>query len=205
MDKDLAALLTSRQSANHFDPHGALSDAQVHELLRLATTAPSAFNSQNWKFIAVRTPQEKARLKKLAYDQAKVEDAAVTFIVCGTLMLHETLPRSLEPSVGAGLIDRATYDAWIGMATDMYAGKPVFQRDEAIRSGSLAGMSLMLAAHGMGLAAGPMIGFDAEGVYEAFHLDPLDVPVMLIAVGRPAPGNWPQKPRRPVEEVLHWA
>jgi hypothetical protein len=29
--------------------------------------------------------------------------------------------------------------------------------------------------------------------------------VMLLAVGRAAPGNWPQKPRRPLREVLSHA
>ena len=28
------------------------------------------------------------------------------------------------------------------------------------------------------------------------------LPVMLVAVGRAAPGNWPRKRRRPVEQVL---
>jgi hypothetical protein len=28
------------------------------------------------------------------------------------------------------------------------------------------------------------------------------VPVMLLAIGKERPGNWPQKPRLPVAEVL---
>ena len=47
-----------------------------------------------------------------------------------------------------------------------------------------------------------MGGFDAAGVVEAFGLAPDEIPVMLVAVGRPAPGNWPQKQRRPVADVL---
>ena len=30
--------------------------ALIQELVRLATLAPTAFNLQNWRFIAVRTP-----------------------------------------------------------------------------------------------------------------------------------------------------
>ena len=29
-----------------------------------------------------------------------------------------------------------------------------------------------------------------------------EVPVMLLSVGAELPGNWPQKPRRPVADVL---
>jgi nitroreductase len=79
---------------------------------------------------------------------------------------------------------------------------PERQRDEAIRSASMGAMTLMLAAQGMGLVSGPMIGFDPAGVAKEFNLTTDDVPAMLVAVGYSAPGNWPQKPRLPVKEVL---
>jgi hypothetical protein len=50
-----------------------------------------------------------------------------------------------------------------------------------------------------------MSGFDAAGVARAFGLAGHELPVMLVPVGRAAPGNWPQKPRRPLAEVLEIA
>jgi hypothetical protein len=47
-----------------------------------------------------------------------------------------------------------------------------------------------------------MIGFDAEAVASEFALAEDEVPVMLLSVGAALPENWPQKPRRPVDEVL---
>ena len=47
-----------------------------------------------------------------------------------------------------------------------------------------------------------MIGFDAEALAREFALAEDEVPVMLVSVGAERPGNWPQKPRRPVVEVL---
>jgi len=93
-------------------------------------------------------------------------------------------------------------DTWVGMATAGHADHPVRQRDEAIRSASMGAMTLMLAAQGMGLVSGPMIGFDPAGVAKAFNLSANDVPALLVAVGYAAPGNWPQKPRLPVQDVL---
>src|SRR5690606_28150335 len=78
-------------------------------------------------------------------------------------------------------------------------------RDEAVRSASLGAATLMHAAEAMGYVSCPMVGFDAEGVIRAFALAPQEIPVMLVAVGRAAPGNWPQKPRRPLAEVLEIA
>ena len=82
----------------------------------------------------------------------------------------------------------------------MYGDNPTLQRDEAIRSGSLLAMSLMLAAQEQGLVSCPMIGFDAAGVADTFELDANTIPVMLVTVGYEAAGNWPQKPRRSVSE-----
>lgn len=202
MKQAITTLIEQRISANQFDTTKKISVAEIEELVRLATRAPSAFNFQNWKFIAVHTPEAKERLKAVAYGQQKIADACVTFIICGTLTPHLSLSNALQPSVQSGLVDQATHDAWVGMATAGYGENPQRQRDEAIRSASMATMNLMLAAQGMGMVSGPMIGFDPAGVAKEFNLTANDVPAMLLAVGYAAPGNWPQKPRLPVKQVL---
>lgn len=198
----IAELIKSRASANSYDTTRPLSDADVAELVELATHAPSAFNLKNWKFVAVRSAEAKAKLHPLAYGQQKVLDAGVTFIVCGLLGEDELIASSLKPTLDAGIIDQATFNGWVGAAQGMYKGNTKLQRDEAIRSGSLAAMTLMLAAQGKGLASCPMIGFDAVGVAQAFGLSASEVPVMLITVGHPGAANWPHKPRKPIAEVF---
>lgn len=198
-------VIRSRISANSYDTDHRLTESDITTLIELATLAPSAFNLQNWRFIAVHSDEAKLRLLPLAYGQQKVADAAVTFIVCGTLAAHMTLPAALKPTLDAGIISQVVFDGWVGAAQNMYRDSPALQRDEAIRSGALAAMTLMLAAQGRGLASGPMIGFDPAGVAKAFGLSANDVPVMLVPVGRPGSANWPQKPRKPVAEVLTFA
>lgn len=194
--------IEQRISANMFDPTKTLTTAQIEELVTLATRAPTAFNYQNWKFIAVQSVAEKERLKAVAYGQQKIVDAAVTFIVCGKLEAHKGLAHALKPSVDSGLLEQSMADSWVKMAHDGLGSNPARQRDEAIRSASMGAMTLMLAAQGMGLVSGPMIGFDPAGVAKEFNLSANDIPAMLIAVGYSAPGNWPQKPRLPLKDVL---
>ena len=50
-----------------------------------------------------------------------------------------------------------------------------------------------------------MIGFDFDAVSREFGLADNEVPVMLLSVGPERQGNWPQKPRLPVLDVLHFA
>lgn len=205
MPHPIKTLIESRVSANYYDTSRPLSDSQIEELIDLATRAPSAFNFQNWKFIAVCSDEAKARLKAVAYGQQKVVDAPVTFIICGTLEAHEQLPQTLQPSVEAGILDQSVFEGWVTMARRAHTGNPVLQRDEAIRSASLAAMTLMLAAQGMGLSTGSMSGFDPEGMAREFRLAPTEIPVILVTAGYAAPGNWPQKPRRPLHEVIEFA
>lgn len=202
MNNPIKSLIESRASTGRYQADRPLSDRQVDELVSLATRAPSAYNCQNWKFVAVRSPAAKARLHAAAYGQQQVLDAAVTFIICGTLAAHRDLARILQPAVDAGVIAEATRETWVAMATASHQDNPQLQRDEALRSASLAAMTLMLAAQGMGLASGAMSGFDAAAVTDAFALDANELPVILVTVGYPAAGNRPQKPRRPLPEVL---
>ena len=204
MHNPIRALIELRVSTNHFDTHRQLSDDQITELARLATLAPSAYNFQNWKFVAVRSAEAKARLKAVSYGQQKVADASVTFIICGTLAAHEQLRHALQPSVDAGIMDQSVFDDWLAMANGSHPGNPQLQRDEAVRSASLAAMTLMLAGQGMGLSTGAMGGFDPLGVAREFGLSANEVPVILVTVGYPAPGNWPQKPRKPLHEVIEF-
>lgn len=198
------SLIERRMSANLFDASHALTDAEVEQLTCLATRAPSAYNLQNWRFIAVRSPEAKARLRSLAYDQAKVSDAAVTFIICGQLPDHAALAARLLPFVEAGFMPADMASGWQEGARAQYLD-PRTARDEAVRSASLGAATLIFAAEALGLVSAPMGGFDAEGVARAFGLGRNEVPVMLVAVGRAAPGNWPQKPRRPLAEVLEFS
>jgi nitroreductase len=199
---DTLQLIQQRISANKFDPNRKLSEAEIKELVSYATEAPSAYNIQNWRFIALTETADKERLKAVAYKQQKVVDAAVTFIVLGDLRGYEKLPEILGRSVAAGILNQPMADGWAAGAAGAYSGSEQFARDEAIRSAAFAAMTLMIAAQAKGLVSGPMIGFDPAGVKREFDISDRYVPVMLLTVGYEAPGNFPRKPRLGVDEVL---
>lgn len=199
---DTLELLSERISANKFDPTRTLSEEDIRELVFYATQAPSSYNIQHWRFVAVTKPEDKERLKAVAFNQPKVADAAVVFIVLGDQRGYEKLGEILGRSVAAGILDQKIAETWVGLATGAYSGSEVFARDEAIRSAALAAMTLMIAASAKGLVSGPMIGFDPAGVKREFGIADRYVPVMLLPVGYPAPGNFPRKPRLGVDEVL---
>jgi nitroreductase len=194
-------IIEHRAAINSFDPSKHIHDEEIEELAELATRAPSAFNLQNWRLHAVRSPEMKARLRAAAFGQAKVAQAAVTFVVSGEIPDGEELNARLQPAVAAGHLDAATADAWGDMARASFQD-PDRAREEAIRSATLLGTTLMFAAEGLGLATAPMSGFDRESVRTLLGLTQDVVPVLLLAVGAPASARPRQKPRRPVSDIL---
>lgn len=199
---DTLTTIKSRTSANNFDPTHVLSTAEIEDLVSYAQHAPTAFNLQNWRVIAFSSKAQKEALKAAAYNQQKVVDAAVTFVVVGIKDGYKEIGRLAKPLLDAGAIDQAAYDGWVGMTVGSHENNPQLQHDEAFRSASLAAMTLMLAAQAKGYVSGPMSGFVADQVAKVAHLGPNEVPVILVAVGRAAEGNWPRKPRRPLAEQV---
>ena len=193
--------LHARISANKYDTSEVLDTGQISYLVSAAMEAPSAFNIHHTRFLAVTDATAKAALKEVAYGQQKIADAAVTFVVLADLQGHEALPLITQRGVAAGLFDTNAAEGMVKSAGNVYNGNAAMQRDEAIRSASMAAMALMLAAQEKGWASGPMIGFDPQKLAQVFGIPPRYVPVMLITVGTPAAGNWPRKPRLHAAEV----
>jgi nitroreductase len=179
-----------------------LSDDEIRELVRIGTTAPTSFHLQNWRFIAVRTREAKARLSPIAWNQPAITDAAVTFIVCGQLVETSVIPERLAPLVEAGVMPAAMVPEWEIPARGLYMAYPQRRRDEAVRTATFGAAAMIYAARSLGLGSTPMIGFDADAVHREFGLAEDEVPVMLLSIGAERAGNWAQKPRRPVVEVL---
>jgi nitroreductase len=200
---DFLQVLNERTSAEHFDSAAPISVQEIKELISEACQAPSAFNIQHWRFIAVTDERIRERLKEttIAPNQERVANAPLIFLILGDLNAHQRLEGILDETVHAGLLPRKVADVWLTMANGMYGSDPRLARDESIRSGSLAAMTLMLAAANRGYVSCP-IGFNPAQVMEILSISDHYVPVMMLAVGRPASGNSGRRPRLPIDHVL---
>jgi nitroreductase len=194
-----------RRATKYYDPAATLSDDQIRELVRIGTSAPTSFHLQNWRFIAVRTPEAKAQLRPIAWDQPAITDAAVTFIIIGKLADASTIPQRLAAVVEAGIMPAHLVPEWERPARGLYDDQPQRQRDEAVRTATFGTAAIIYAAQSFGLGSTPMIGFNADAVHGVFNLAEDEIPVMLLTVGPERNGNWEQKPRMPVADVLDFA
>jgi len=205
MTNPVIECILSRSSAKYYDTAAKFSDDEIRKLVQIGTCAPTSFHLQNWRFIAVRTPEAKARLRPIAWDQPAITEAAVTFVIVGQLADASTVPERLAAVVEAGIMPAHLVPEWETPARGLYDDQPQRQRDEAVRSATFGAAAIIYAARSLGLGSTPMIGFEPEAVHREFGLTEDEVPVMLLSVGPERPGNWPQKPRLPVADVLRFA
>jgi nitroreductase len=186
-----------RRSVKHFDPSHTMPETDLTELIRLTKLAPSSFNMQNYRLVRVEDPDLRRQIRAVAWDQAQVTDASVLFIMCADLGAHEK-----DPSRYWAHAPKEVQDILVPALTPFYAGKPQITRDEGIRSTALAGMTLMLAAVGLGYESCPMVGFDADAVAELIQLPADHAISFMIAVGKPTKAPWPRGERLPDAEVV---
>ncbi len=186
-----------RRAVKHYDPEHKLTDDEIQKLMEAAIQSPTSFNIQNWRFVLVRDPELRQKIRAAANDQAQVTDASLLIVMTADLKAWEKTPerywRDAPQEVADVLVN------WMG---PFYQGKDELQRDEAMRSSGLAGQTVMLAAKAMGYDSCPMIGFDPVQVAALINLPDDHVIGFMIAVGKATKPAWPKPGQLPLEEVI---
>lgn len=145
----------------------------------------------------VRDPELRKEIRAVAWNQAQVTDASLLVILCADLTAHVKNPARYWAHA-----PKEVQDILVPALTPFYEGKPTLTRDEGMRSTGFAGMTLMLAARGMGYDSCPMVGFDADAVAKLIRL-PEDYAIsFMLAIGKQTKPAWPRGDRLPDSEVV---
>lgn len=189
--------IETRRSIKHYDPAHVMPEADVERLMELARLAPTSFNMQNYRFVLVRDPELRRRIRAAAWDQAQVTDASLLVVMCADLKAHEHQPERYWSHA-----PQAVQDILVPALKGFYAGKDQLIRDEAMRSTALGGMTLMLAARGLGYETCPMVGFDPEAVAKIIRLPADHAISFMIAIGKSLGQPWPRGDRLDQSETV---
>jgi 3-hydroxypropanoate dehydrogenase len=124
-----------------------VAEATLRALYDLAKWGPTSVNAGPGRFVFVRSPEAKERLKRALTpgNLDKTMTAPVTVIVAYDLKFYEKLGR-LFPS-GPRM-------------RELFAGNPQLVETTARRNSTLQGAYMMIAARALGLDCGAMSGFD---------------------------------------------
>lgn len=194
---DTFEAISTRRSVKHYDPEHQLSQAEEKKLFEHAIQSPTSFNMQNWRFVVVKDPDQRTKIRAAAMDQAQVTDASLLIVVTADLNAWKNSPERYWRNA-----PKAVSDLLVGWMGPFYEGKDQLQRDEAMRSSGIAAQTIMLSAKAMGYDSCPMIGFDPEQVSQIINLPSDHAIGLMIAVGKKSEDVWPRPGQLDLEEVM---
>jgi 3-hydroxypropanoate dehydrogenase len=154
LDADtLAQLFTDARTQNGWTDR-PVPENLLRQLYELTKMGPTSANCSPARFVFVRTPEGKEKLRPALSggNLDKTMAAPVTVIVAHDMEFYDKLPE-LFPHTDAR--------PW-------FTGSQQMIHDTAFRNGTLQGAYLMLAARALGLDCGPMSGFDSGKIQETF-------------------------------------
>lgn len=189
--------IKERRSVKHYDPNHKLSENEIEQLLSLAVLSPTSFNMQNWRFILVKDPEIRKKIRTASWDQAQVTESSLLLVLCADLKAWKKNPKKYWINA-----PKETRDFLVSAMGPFYEGKELLQRDEAMRSCGIAAQTLMLAAKSMGYDSNPMIGFDPDKVAEIINLPEDHIISMMLVVGKQIQPPMPRGGQLPLNEVV---
>jgi 3-hydroxypropanoate dehydrogenase len=170
-----------------------VTDEELHALYDLVRLGPTSANCCPARFVFVRTPEGKEKLKPTlsAGNIAKVMAAPVTVIIAQDPLFYQHLPKLYPAEETKG---------W-------FAGNPDFAEDTAFRNTVLQGAYMILAARALGLDCGAMSGFDRVKVDRAFFPTSGWKSNFLLNIGHARAGEhpYPRLPKLSFEEAALFA
>lgn len=190
-DAALDQLFRTARTQNSFQDR-PVEDSQLRALYDLLKWAPTSANASPARFVFVKSAEAKQKLAPALSEGnlAKTLAAPVTAIIAFDQDFHEKLPY-LFPHTDA--------KSW-------FDGPREGRYEAAFRNGTLQGAYLILAARALGLDAGPMSGFDAAKVDEAFFAGTAIKSNFLVNLGYGDPaGVFPRLPRLSFDEAARIA
>ena len=166
----------------------SVTDEVLRAVVNLMKWGPTAMNSQAGRFLFLRSPASRERLRPALSpgNLAKTMAAPVTVIVATDSRFFEHLP-VLFPA----------YDARARLE-----GDPAAAAKMGLRDGTLQGACFIIAARLLGLDCGPMGGFDADKLDAELFPDGSWRANFLINLGYGDPaGNYPRNPRLDFDQM----
>ena len=187
-----------RRSIKQFDPDHKLSADEEAKLLEAVIQAPTSFNIQHWRFVLLKDPELRSRIRsEFGNDQSQMTDASLLVLFTADVDAWKKEPSKYWKNAPQEVSDLLVN--WMG---PFHEGREWLQRDEAQRSIGMAMQTLMLAAKGMGYDSCPMIGFDIEKVAELIKLPQDHVMGPMVAVGKGTKDPWPKPGQLPLEDIV---
>ncbi|MEK9628163.1 MAG: nitroreductase family protein [Nitrospinota bacterium] len=195
---DTFQAIYNRRAVKHFDPNHKLTPEEESRLLEAAIQAPTSFNIQHWRFVILRNPELREKIRtEFGNDQSQMTDASLLILMTADTQAWKKNPQRYWENAPKEVADLLVN--WMG---PFHEGRDWLQRDEAQRSIGMAMQTLMLAAKSMGYDSCPMIGFDINEVAKLISLPEDHVMGPMVAIGKGTKDAWPKPGQLPLDDIV---
>jgi 3-hydroxypropanoate dehydrogenase len=190
-DAGRAVLFTDARTANTFAPT-PVSDAELATIWDLAKWAPTGSNTQPLRVLYVRTDEGRERLLPHISEgnRAKTASAPAVAVLAVDMRFHEHIPALLP---------------FRPEAKDAFEANEQLRTSTGTFNATLQAGYFILAVRALGLAAGPMAGFDAAGLDVEFFPDGSWHSILVVNIGHPGANPWfGRLPRLDQADSVRW-
>ncbi|WP_189423999.1 malonic semialdehyde reductase [Streptomyces griseoviridis] len=166
-----------------------VDDEAIRAVYDLVRYGPTAFNQQPLRILLLRSPESRRRLAVhlSRSNREKARRAPLTALLAVDNEFHRRLPELFPQFPGAA---------------DLYAGNSALRERSALLNGALQAAYFIIGIRAAGLSAGPMSGFDEDGVNREFFPTGDLSALFVVNIGRPeTSGERPRGPRLSHSEV----
>jgi nitroreductase len=182
-EKNLTEIVRERRATPAFSS-APVGDDDLRKIVKAGLEAPSSYNMQPWRFVVVRDPDQRRRLRAAAMNQGQVEQAPVVIVACGdTEGWKEDLEEVIRVGRTHGIDDesaiarkRKNVTADLGSQANM--GMWVTKQT------MIAATTMMWMAEALGYDTGPLEGFYEDQVRQVLGIPESVRVIFLLTVGR---------------------
>jgi nitroreductase len=191
-EKLLSEAIRERRATNSFEDL-PIHSTDLEKIIQAGLEAPSGYNLQPWRFVVVRSRDQKKKLRAAAFGQPKVEEASAVVVACGdpagwkSRDLEEMLRLAKEHGFGGEKEHdqaRAAVSGFLGSSPGKIAGLEPSFAVWVNRHTMIAFTTMMWAAETLGYDTAPMEGFEEDKVKALLKIPESVRVVALLAIGQ---------------------
>ena len=201
----LEKLMDERKSVRKYEPGVTIPREQIQHILEQATSAPSSSNLQPWRFLVIDDQEQKKELRIAGFNQEQIETSSAIIAVLGDNEMYKNAKQINDLNVELGYMPRDIADMMIANSESAYSNFSEIERTNiAHLDVGLISMQVVLLAKDMGYDTVIMGGFDKAAFAKKYELPANELPMLLIAIGKPAmPAR--NSSRLPFEQIIRFS
>lgn len=184
---DILSIIKDRQSIRDYDPTVSITEETLLKILEDASTAPSSWNLQPWRFVAVLSAEQKAKIRPyVLFNTPQLDTASAMILILNDLDRYAMFPIMNQMELDAGFITAEHFKIRQQKAEQARATRTKESLDrEGLLDCGLVAQNLMIVARAYGFDTCPMGGFDRDNIMKVLDLDATRYkPVMLLSLGK---------------------